>query len=66
MELQISSPKLLSRKAAAAYLGVSLPTLARWAAQRRGPRYIRLAGRVRYRPSDLDAFINEVVVEPAL
>jgi excisionase family DNA binding protein len=48
---------VFTRSEAAAYLGVSLPTLARWAGQGTGPNYYRLGRHARYRISDLDAFI---------
>lgn len=54
---------LLTRKDAARYLGISVSTLARWAMEGTGPAYSK-AGRVRYRLSDLDAFIEEHRVQP--
>lgn len=38
-------------------------TLAVWRHERRGPKYIRLGGRVLYRGSDLNAWLDERVVE---
>jgi excisionase family DNA binding protein len=50
---------LLDTTEAAQYLGTSRPTLERWRAERRGPPVVYLAKRiVRYRRSDLDAFIS--------
>lgn len=60
--LPINNP-LLTRKDAARYLGVSVSTLARWAMQGTGPAYSK-AGQVRYRLSDLDAFIEEHRIQP--
>jgi predicted site-specific integrase-resolvase len=53
-------PELLSRRAAAGLLGISVETLTRWKKQGRGPRPMRLTpgsrGRVIYRRCDLVAF----------
>lgn len=46
-------------------LGVSAKTLSNWRSQGRGPRYLRLGaahGGVRYRRSDLEAWIDEQMV----
>jgi excisionase family DNA binding protein len=48
----------LNREDAAAYLGVSPGTLARWASNGEGPRYYRLGRSTKYLPHDLDAFIE--------
>lgn len=50
---------LLTRKEAAAYLGVTPETLAVWASTRRYPlRFVKIGRLSKYRKSDLDAFIN--------
>lgn len=50
---------LVSRDEAAAYLGVSPKTLATWASTKRYPLSMVKIGRVvKYRLSDLDAFIE--------
>lgn len=54
--LDIQRPRYLSREQAAAYLCVSVPTLARWASQKSGPRYYRLGRNARYVQEDLDTF----------
>ncbi|GMO57954.1 helix-turn-helix domain-containing protein [Bradyrhizobium ottawaense] len=48
----------LSRSHAAAYLGVSISTLARWASNNEGPPYYIVGAEARYRYSDLDQFIE--------
>ncbi len=49
---------LLSRPAAARYLGIAPETLANWASSGRyGLPYIRVGRRALYRRTDLDAFI---------
>jgi predicted DNA-binding transcriptional regulator AlpA len=58
---------LLTTAEAAQRLGVPFSTLAYWRAAHTGPRYIRLGegvGRVRYRPTDLDAYAAAKSVEP--
>lgn len=47
----------LTRSHAASYLGVAVQTLANWRSQGRGPKSIRLGGKVFYRLADLEAFI---------
>ena len=60
------SELLLTPKQAAEFLGVPLGTLAQWRSQRRGPAYIKLEDRlVRYRRSDLEAYLTEHLVETA-
>ncbi|MFN8550501.1 MAG: helix-turn-helix domain-containing protein [Candidatus Obscuribacterales bacterium] len=50
---------LLTRREAAAYLGVTPETLAVWASTRRYPlRFVKIGRLSKYRKSDLDAFIN--------
>lgn len=60
--------RLLTRSQAAEYLGVSSSTLSRWAAERTGPAFIKLAdgeaGSVRY-PSDLlNAYLDSRIKQP--
>lgn len=46
----------LSRRDAAAFLGVTPQTMAGWSVQGTGPRPRRVGGRVFYRLADLEAF----------
>lgn len=60
--------RLMTRRDAAEYLGVSQATLSRWAAERTGPPFVKLhdgeAGAVRY-PSDLlAAFLESRIKQP--
>lgn len=41
-------PDLATRQEAAAYMRVSVPTLARWAMENEGPPFVRLGRSVRY------------------
>jgi predicted DNA-binding transcriptional regulator AlpA len=43
---------------------VSTATLANWRYLGRGPRFVKLHGAVRYRRSDLEAWVSEKSVEP--
>jgi hypothetical protein len=48
----------MSRGDAARYLGNQTKTLAMWALQGKGPRFVRVGGRVFYYRTDLDTFIR--------
>lgn len=50
--------KLLTKKEAARFLNVSIKTLDRWIYERRGPKYYKVGALVRYRNSDLVAFLE--------
>lgn len=55
--------ELLTREEAAEYLGLKPQTLAKWACRGRyGVPFIRLGGLVRYRRSDLDAWLESRTV----
>lgn len=57
----VDSP-LLNIDEAAAYLKVSVSTLARMRRDKNGPAYAQLGARVVYRKVDLDAFIESNLV----
>lgn len=48
---------------AAQYLGLSASTLNKMRHQGRGPRFLRLGGRVFYRKPDLELYLQSSVVE---
>lgn len=48
----------MSRQDAARYLGLKEKTLAMWALSGKGPRSVKVGGRVFYFKADLDAFIR--------
>lgn len=48
---------------AAIYLGMAEQTLARMRTEGRGPRYLKVGGRVFYRLTDLDAYLEAAVIE---
>lgn len=61
---QVPNAVLMSRKEAAMYLGVSPSTLANWASTKRFVLpYFRIGRAVRYRKTDLDAFIQNGAAE---
>ena len=49
---------LWDKRATAKYLGVSVKTLDRWLAERRGPRGRKVGVQVRYHPTDVQAFLE--------
>lgn len=53
----------MKQPAAAEYLGVSEQTLARMRSEGKGPRYVKLGGRVFYRRTDLEAYIESNTFE---
>jgi excisionase family DNA binding protein len=59
---------MLTRAEAAEYLSVSPGTLSRWAAERRGPPFVKLvdgeAGSVRYPVDLLDDFLASRIKAP--
>lgn len=51
---------LLDRQAAAEFLGIKAQTLAMWAATKKHPLpYVKIGRLVKYRISDLEAFIKQ-------
>lgn len=61
MSKQDGVPRL-TRREAAAQLGVSKATLDRWRARGVGPAFYRIGGSIRYRAEDLHAFVQRVDV----
>ena len=56
--------KLITEKTAAEMLGMSVGTLQNWRCNSEGPTYLKLGGAVRYRPEDLEAYVEENLVCP--
>lgn len=52
----------MDRKNASLYSGYSPNTLARYASNGTGPRYVK-RGKVWYRKSDIDAWLNDAMVQ---
>lgn len=51
-------PDLATRAQVAEYTQISVATLARWAMDGRGPKFIRLGTNVRYRREDVRAYLD--------
>lgn len=43
----------------AAFLGISIKTMAPWRNRGRGPRFIKVGHLVRYRPADVRAYVEQ-------
>jgi len=56
-------PARMNGPTAAKYLGLSKSTLDKMRVDGRGPRYLKIGGRVFYRLTDLDAYIEAAVIE---
>lgn len=50
--------QLLNERELATACGISVLTLRKWRSLRRGPRFLKIGSLVRYRPEDVDAWIN--------
>ena len=56
--------RLLSTFETADYLGVPRQTLAMWRSHATGPVFIRVGRHIKYRRTDLDAWIDTCAVHP--
>jgi len=66
LQSAVSSADLLDESEAAATLNVAVQTLRNWRWRGIGPRFVKLGKRaVRYRRSDLDAFVEAGVTGKA-
>jgi predicted site-specific integrase-resolvase len=57
-------PEILIESEAAAYMRVAVGTLRNWRSGGRGPRYSKAGGRVIYRRSDVDAYLERHARDP--
>lgn len=57
--VRITPDGRMTRRDAAAYLGMAEKTLAQWSSEGRGPLMCRVGGRVFYFKDVLDAFIHD-------
>jgi predicted DNA-binding transcriptional regulator AlpA len=55
---------LLTNDQASELLGISPQTLHTWRSKKRGPTYIKVGSLIKYRPSDIEAFLREREVKP--
>jgi predicted DNA-binding transcriptional regulator AlpA len=56
--------QLLNERELATTCGISVLTLRKWRSLRRGPRFLKIGSLVRYRPEDVDAWINRQSAVP--
>jgi excisionase family DNA binding protein len=56
-------PDLATRAEVSAYTRVAMSTLARWAMEDRGPKFVRLGRAVRYRREDVIAWVDAASAE---
>ncbi len=49
---------MLNERAAAVRLGIAVRTLQAWRVRGEGPQFAKLGRSVRYRPEDLDGFVE--------
>jgi hypothetical protein len=54
-------PELMSQEEVAALFDVTVPVLANWRCAGKGPKFVKLGGRVKYRKSDVVEFIDASV-----
>lgn len=60
----MATEALLPSRQAAEQIGLSEKTLVTWRCLGKGPRYVKMGGKVFYRPADLAAFVDEHIVDP--
>ena len=56
---------LLNEKQAAERLGVAVKTMQQWRHFGRGPKFAKIGRLVKYRGTDLDAYITSRTINPA-
>lgn len=61
---QTNDNNLLRDKEAGNLLGLSPATLNTWRCRGKGPKYVKLGGKVFYRRADLEDFISKNLVDP--
>jgi len=59
----MSTPEILSERQVQEIYGLSIPYLRRTRRERRGPRFLKLGKLVRYRRTDLEAYLAAGTVE---
>jgi predicted DNA-binding transcriptional regulator AlpA len=61
-----SSEELLDPHEVASWLKVAEATLRQWVVRGQGPRVIRVGGVMRYRRGDIEAWLDQQTVDPAM
>jgi excisionase family DNA binding protein len=51
---------LMTEQEVAKRLNVSLASVRRWRLEKRGPAFVKVGALVRYRPEDLDAWLDDL------
>ena len=59
----MNTPEILNERQVQELYGFSIPYLRRTRRERRGPRFLKVGKLVRYRKSDIEAFLAVHVVE---
>jgi len=59
----MNTPEILNERQVQEIYGFSIPYLRRTRRERRGPRFLKVGKLVRYRKSDIEAFLAAHVVE---
>jgi hypothetical protein len=57
---------LTEAQAAAMIVDLKPQTLAKWRLRRRGPKYLKLGGKIRYTVTDIQAWMDASRIDPAL
>ena len=63
MQVAASRKQRLSTTEAAKHLGIAKSTMDKMRSEGRGPRYLKLGGRVFYMVNDLDSYLESKMVE---
>ena len=59
MEVVLKQPsQLLTERDVARIIGLSIASIRRWRALQRGPKFIKIGVAIRYKPSDVAAWID--------
>jgi len=57
---------LTEAEAAQMIAGLKPQTLSKWRLRHRGPKFLKLGGKVRYRVTDIQAWMDSCLIDPAL
>jgi predicted DNA-binding transcriptional regulator AlpA len=63
MELK-TRQRLLNEREVAASCSISVLTLRKWRSEKRGPNFVKIGSLVRYRPEEVDAWIDRQATIP--
>jgi DNA-binding transcriptional MerR regulator len=60
----IENKELLSDKETAEFLGLTTRTLREWRKQRKGPAFVKMGTKIKYRKTDIDLYLDSQTVSP--